>query len=123
MNWKTLANKTNAKTYVLPPGWDSRETVARQLGCSEDRVDDHLRPALNSREVEKKAWPVWDSSLGRKVMVTAYHQTALKAPHTTEFDLARAQALKKAGKSYAEIGAEMGGISGETVRGRLRKVG
>lgn len=118
MNWRTFVEKKNAKTFVLPSGWDSRDKIAEQLECSPDRVDDHLRPAIKSGEVERQQFPVWDSQLKRKVLVTAYRETkAMSAP--TEFDIARAQSMKKNGKSYAEIGAEFG-ISSVAVRRRLR---
>lgn len=117
MDWKKLVEKKNAETFVLPEGWDSREVVAEQLECSPDKVDDHLRPALKSGEVMKNTFKVWDDRLKRNVMTVAYS----KAPES-EFDLARAQALKAEGKSYAEIGAAMG-MSGDAVRGKLRRTG
>lgn len=123
MNWKSFVEKKNAKLFVLPSGWDSRDTIAEQLECSPDRVDDHLRPALKSGEIERQQFPVWDGTLKRKVMVTAYRQaSAAPAAAPSEFDLARAQALKKEGKSYAQIGAVLG-LSGDQVRGRMRRVG
>ena len=131
MDWKKLSQDINSKTYVLPKGWDSRETVAKQLDCAEEKVDDHLRPALKSGKVEKKQWPVWNTALEKKILVTAYRDASrdrkggAPTPDTAsaEFDLARAQALKKEGKTYAEIGAALGGINGEAVRSKLRKAG
>lgn len=123
MNWKKLVETKNAKTYVLPDGWDSREVVAKQLDCTEDMVDKNLYAALKSGEVEKKQWPVWNSALSKKVLVIAYREAdKVKPAATPEFDLARAKALKEAGKSYAEIGAVMG-MSGDTVRGKFRRAG
>lgn len=121
MDWKKFVEKKNAKLFVLPAGWDSRDKIAEQLECSPDRVDDHLRPALKSGEVERQQFPVWDAALKRKVLVTAYREAG-KAQASSEFDLARAQSLKKEGKSYAEIGAALG-LSGDQVRGRMRRVG
>ena len=125
MDWKKLVEKKNAKTFVLPQGWDSRETVAMQLDCSTEKVDDHLRPALKSGEVIKQQFKVWDGDQKRLVFVVAY-RAADKAPAVapTEggFNVVRAASLKAEGRSYAEIGAEMG-VSGDTVRGKLRRAG
>lgn len=122
MNWKSFVEKKNAKTFVLPEGWDSRDKVAEQLECSPDKVDDHLRPALKSGEILKQQFKVWDGNLKRIVFVTAYKEAkaeeAADAP-SIPFDPEKAKALKKQGKSWREIGAVFG-ISGEAVRSRLR---
>lgn len=121
MKWKKLADEINAKTYVLPEGWDSREVVAEQLECSPDKVDDQLRPALKSGLVIKQTYPVFDKALGRKVNVVAYHDTSGdNAQPSVEFDLERAKTMKQGGKSYAEIGAALG-CSGEAARAKLRR--
>lgn len=123
MNWKKLVETKNAKTFVLPAGWDSRDTVAEQLDCSPEKVRDHLRPALKSGDVIEQQFKVWNSDLKRCVMVTAYRESDKSSPvSSSAFDIARAKALKAAGKSYAEIGAELG-ISGDSVRGKLRRAG
>ena len=72
MNWKNYVEKQNEKIYVLPPEWDSREEVARQLGCAPDRVNENLKPGIQAREIESKMFPVWDKHLKRKVNVIAY---------------------------------------------------
>lgn len=123
-NWKSVVEKINSETFVLPDGWDSRDSIAEELDCSPEKVDDHLRPGLKSGRFIKQQHKVWDKNLKRNIMVVAYHDTALdkeKVP-VTQFDLARAAALKKEGKSYAEIGAEMG-ASGDAVRAKLRRAG
>jgi DNA-binding CsgD family transcriptional regulator len=119
MNWKTYVEKKNAKIYVLPAGWDSKDTIAEQLECSPDKVRDHLRPALASGEVEEKQFKVWNADLGRCVLVTAYRE-AQKEIAAAEFDLARAKSMQAAGSTYAEIGATLG-MSGEAVRAKLRR--
>ena len=127
MDWKKLVEKKNAKTFVLPQGWDSRETVAMQLDCSTEKVDDHLRPALKSGEVIKQQFKVWDGDQKRLVFVVAY-RAADKTPAVAQgapadgFDLAAAQAMKKTGQSYAQIG-KVFGLSGESVRSKLRRAG
>lgn len=78
MNWKNFVEKQNEKLYVLPAGWDSREEVAAQLGCAPDRVNEHLRPGIQSRQVEVKVFPVWDKVAKRKVSTTAYRFIEVK---------------------------------------------
>lgn len=78
MNWKQLVEADNARIYVLPEGWDTKEKIAQQLGCSEDSVRKHLAPALKARRVEVREFPVWDSVLKRLRRVTAYRQIHAK---------------------------------------------
>lgn len=78
MNWKSYVEKTQAKTYVLPPGWDSRDKVAVDLDCSEDNVRRLLAPAIKSGEVEMQIYPVWDEMTKRIVRTTAYRR--IEAP-------------------------------------------
>ena len=121
MDWKKLVEKKNAKTYVLPSGWDSRETVAAQLDCSPDKVDDHLRPALKSGEVIKQSFKVWEPVTKRLVFVVAY-SAAPKTEGAVDLTLERAKTLKAEGKTYAQIGADLG-MSGDKARGILRRAG
>jgi len=134
MNWKTYVATQNAKTFVLPPGWDSRETIAEQLECSPEKVREHLQPGIAAREIEVKQFPVWDSGLGRKVIVTAYRKIAPSssadpaAPRQasprahkawTDADTAHAHKLRRAGKSWREIGLVVGHTA-EAVRKWLK---
>lgn len=73
-NWKQIVSTNNAKTFVLPEGWDSRETVAATLECSTDRVRILLAPAIKAGEVEVKIFPVWDKITRRNVQTTAYRR-------------------------------------------------
>lgn len=120
MNWKTYVATQNAKTFVLPPGWDSRETIAEQLECAPERVREHLQPGIAAREIEVKQFPVWDSGLGRKVTVTAYRKTSLASPQTTipaqprastgwtDAQTQEAHKLRAQGKGWREIGQSLG---------------
>ena len=79
-NWKSIVSTNNAKTYVLPEDWDSRERVAEQLDCSVDRVRVLMAPAIKSGTVETKVFPVWDKITGRVMRVTAYRTIANPKP-------------------------------------------
>lgn len=117
-NWKSLVEKVNAETFVLPDGWDSRDFIAEQLECSPEKVDDLLRPGLKSGRFIKQQHKVWDRNLKRNVMVVAYHDTAAdtKPAHV---ELNQLRQLKANGQSYNQIGKKFG-ISGDAVRSRLR---
>lgn len=123
-NWKKEVDRINSETFVLPEGWTSREDVAKELECSDEKVDDHLRPGLKSGRFIKQAHKVWNEMLGRAVLVTAYHDAALdlkpKQDATIKVDIEKLKELKNTGKSYAEIGAEVG-KSGDSVRALLRR--
>lgn len=75
MNWKTYVENTQAKTYVLPEGWDARETIAEQLNCSVDNVRKLLAPAVKSGAVEVKQIPLWDKITKKVRSVTCYRRT------------------------------------------------
>lgn len=74
MNWNALVEAQNRKTYVLPPGWDSRDAIAEQLECSPDRVRVLLGPALRAKTVETSVFPVWDEVTKKVIRITAYRK-------------------------------------------------
>ena len=78
-DWKTLVQKEQAKTNVLPEGWHTREEVAIQLECSEDNVRRLLTPLIKAKEVQVGAFPVWDNVTKKVIRVTAYKHSP-KAP-------------------------------------------
>ncbi len=79
MNWKSLVEAQNKKTYVLPQGWDSRDKVAEQLECSVDNVRVLLGPAIRNKTVEVQQFPVWDDVTKKVVRITAYRRRAIEA--------------------------------------------
>jgi len=74
VNWKQLVEAQNRRTYVLPPGWDSRDKIAEQLECSIDNVRVLLGPAIRAKSVEVSVFPVWDEVTKKVVRVTAYRR-------------------------------------------------
>lgn len=74
MNWKNLVEESHAKTYKLPQGWDSRDTIADQLGCSNENVRRLLAPAIKAGTIETGAFSVWDDLTKKLVRVTAYRR-------------------------------------------------
>jgi len=74
MNWKSFVETAQAKEYVLPEGWDSREKVATDLGISEDAVQRMFSPLVKSGVIEMGSFPVFDKILKRVVKITAYRK-------------------------------------------------
>lgn len=70
-----MVEQSQAKQYVLPEGWDSREKVARELNCAEDSVKKHMSLLLKSGKAETKTFPVWDNVMKRVRPVVAYRKT------------------------------------------------
>jgi hypothetical protein len=107
MNWKATVAKLNAKHYAFPAGWDTRDAIAAQLECSPDRVDTLLGPGLKSGEIEKQQFPVWDSRLGRKILVWGYRQKSVSAPQAKPAgdiaEIVRAVAKKHPGFTPARL--------------------
>lgn len=78
--WKSLVESQNAKTYVLPVGWESRTRVAEDLECSEERVRILLAPAIKNGTVETDSFVVWDAATKRLNRVTAYRKVVKTIP-------------------------------------------
>jgi hypothetical protein len=74
VNWKSLVEAQNKKTYVLPQGWDSRDRVAEQLECNVDNVRVLLGPAIRNKTVEVQQFPVWDDVTKKVIRITAYRR-------------------------------------------------
>ncbi len=79
MNWKSLVEAQNKKTYVLPQGWDSRDKVAEQLECNVDNVRVLLGPAIRNKTVEVQQFPVWDDVTKKVIRITAYRRRVTDA--------------------------------------------
>lgn len=77
-NWKSAVEKSLAEANVLPPGWDTRDDIADQLGCSAERVRLYMAPLIKERKAEVKVWTVWDKELKKLVHVTAYRELPVK---------------------------------------------
>lgn len=117
-NWKKSVNQMHAETFKLPPGWDSKATIAESLDCSEEKVADWLAPGVKSGKYKKQSFKVWDATLERHVMVTAYQEVKAEAEPATPkqtIDVATIKKLKAAGKTWKEMG-EIFGRSGDSVR-------
>lgn len=77
-DWLKIVHKEQAKLYVLPEGWDTKETVAIKLGCQPERVRTLLEPAIKNKVVETQQFRVYDKETHRVTPVTAYRQVPAK---------------------------------------------
>ncbi len=73
-NWKSFTETLQSKTYKKPDGWDTREAIAEQLGCSVDNVRKLLAPAIKSGAVEFKQLPIWDAVTKKVKSVACYRK-------------------------------------------------
>ena len=79
-NWNRTVNEINRKKYVIPPGWDTREQVAESLQCAPDKVADLLKPGIQSGDIEKQEFPIWDDGRRMTVRVACYRVRGADAP-------------------------------------------
>jgi hypothetical protein len=72
--WLRVYEKHAKDEYAAPEGWDSREYVADQLQCSEDKVSSLLSPAIRNGEVEMRTFNIWDKGLRRVIRKVFYRK-------------------------------------------------
>lgn len=70
--WQKLVVKHKVAKNVVPQGWLTREQVASQLDCSEDRVNSVLKDALKAGDVETQGFPVYDKLKKKVTTVPCY---------------------------------------------------
>lgn len=81
-NWNKAVNEINRKRYMIPKGWDSRDVVAEQLGCPPERVGELLRAGIQSGEIERQEFPVWDEAKKTTVKILCYKLVSDKGNET-----------------------------------------
>lgn len=80
-NWLSTISQINAKRYVVPHGWDTKEAVAESLQCDPSRVADLMKPGIDSGEIERQVFPVWDASRRMAVQTVCYRVAGTKKPN------------------------------------------
>lgn len=78
--WLKLVTKHKVTKNVVPLGWQTREEVAGQLSCPEERVNSVLKDAINAGEVDAQSFPVWSDTKRKVVPTTCYRIIEPKAP-------------------------------------------
>jgi hypothetical protein len=71
-NWNKTVNEINRKRYTIPEGWETKEEVASSLQCDPDKVADMLKPGIQTGEIERGEFPVWDDKRRLTVRVVCY---------------------------------------------------
>lgn len=71
-NWKKAVEKLNREKYRVPDGWDTKESVALQLGCTVDRVNEIIKPGLQSGDFERQDFLLWDERRGTTARTSCY---------------------------------------------------
>ena len=79
-NWNKTVTEINRKRYVIPDGWDTREVVAESLECAPDRVADLLKPGIQSGQIERQEFSVWDDARRMTTRVVCYRVASEKQP-------------------------------------------
>lgn len=78
--WLKLVTKHKVQKNVVPPGWQTREEVAEQLACHEERVNGVLKDAIHAGEVEVQSFPVWSATKRKVVITTCYRIVGADMP-------------------------------------------
>ena len=66
--YKAVVEKQLKSKFAWPAGWDRREKVAGELGCSPDRVAEVLREAIRAGVVERKEVKLFEDGRFQRVM-------------------------------------------------------
>lgn len=79
-NWIKTVNDINHKRFTIPLGWETKEQVAVSLQCAPDKVADILKPGIQSGDIEKQDFPVWDEKRRMAVKITCFRLVDRDAP-------------------------------------------
>lgn len=79
-NWTKTVNEINRKRYTIPEGWDTKDQVAESLQCDPDKVGDMLKPGIQSGDIERQEFPIWDEKRRLTVRVVCYRLAGEKRP-------------------------------------------
>jgi hypothetical protein len=79
-NWIKTVNEINHKRFTIPPGWETKEQVAVSLQCAPDKVADILKPGIQSGDIEKQDFSLWDEKRRMAVKVTCFRLADSESP-------------------------------------------
>jgi len=74
-NWIKTVNDINHKRFTIPLGWETKEQVANSLQCAPDKVIDILKPGIQSGDIEKRDFPLWDEKRRMSIKVSCFRLT------------------------------------------------
>jgi len=78
-NWLKTVNEINRKRFTIPEGWETKDQVAENLQCDPDKVGDMLKPGLQSGDIERQEFPLWDEGRRMTVRVVCYRLAGEKS--------------------------------------------
>lgn len=77
-SYKDIIDQVNKNKYGVPPGWDTAEKVAEEIGCQPHRVRELLADAIKEGLVEAQKVQVWvpgaNGGRGAKTIMTVYRK-------------------------------------------------
>lgn len=123
-DWTKTVNAINRSRYTIPEGWDTRDQVAESLQCDPDKVADILKPGVQSGEIERQEFPVWDDKRRLTTRVVCYRIAGEKPPVETGrprlYERIAAAIARNPKKTNREIARNIrGSSSGEVAKVRL----
>jgi hypothetical protein len=119
-NWTKTVATINREKYTIPDGWDTRDKVAADLQCAPDRVADLLKPGIQSGQIERQDFPVWDDARRLTVRVTCYRvagpdKVAQSATKPSADARIRAAIERYPHKTDREIAKNLSGVTSQEV--------
>lgn len=73
-NWTNTVNRINKERFTIPAGWNTRDEVAESLECDPSKVSDILKPGIQSGDIERQDFPLWDEKRRMTVRVVCYRE-------------------------------------------------
>jgi len=119
-NWIKTVNDINHKRFTIPDGWETKEQVAVSLQCAPDKVADILKPGIQSGDIEKQDFPVWDEKRRMAVKITCFRLVDRDAPVAVPVAVADIPA-EKVTRIIAALGRHPG-LSDREVSKKIHKV-
>lgn len=118
-NWLKTVDSINSKRFTTPEGWETRDQVAESLQCDPSKVGDLMKPGVDSGEIERKSFPVWDQNRRMTVQVVCYRLAAAgkdPKPNHSETKI-QASIKRNPGHSDHQIAKNFRGVtSGDVAR-------
>ena len=97
-DWMKKVNEINRRRYTVPDGWETKEQVAESLECDPDKVPELLKPGIQTGDIERDEFSVWDEKRRQTVRVVCYRLSDGKVA---------SQATKASGRSRKARGGSV----------------
>ncbi len=85
-------------------GWDSRDQIAEELECREEKVNEILKPSLEAGQIERREFLIWDKVNSELKKVVGYRKKQKGAEvKPSEQVVRKSQTTKSKGKKTAVV--------------------